>query len=97
MAFQITCIDNFSAPSDGASSAGRTFDCYEDAVAHCKRVIDSFLEDNYKPGMSAEELWHFFAMFGEDASVSTGTGEAFSGWDYANHRCALLCAERSAS
>jgi hypothetical protein len=97
MGFQVIYIDNYSAPGEGASYAGGSFASYEEAVGHCKRVVDSFLEEEHKPGMSAEQLWERYAMFGEDASVCCGTGEQFSGWDYARHRCAALCGEGAAA
>jgi hypothetical protein len=97
MGFQVIYIDNYSAPGEGASYVGGSFNSYEEAVEHCKRVVDSFLEEEHKPGMSAEQLSERYAMFGEGAIVSSGTGEQFSGWDYATHRCALLCGEREAA
>ncbi|GAB2604982.1 hypothetical protein GCM10027034_42700 [Ramlibacter solisilvae] len=97
MGFQVTYIDNFSAPGEGASWAGGSFASYEEAVAHCKGVVDSFLEQEHKPGMRSEELWDRYAMFGEDATVRSGTGDQFSGWDYARHRCQVLCGGREAA
>lgn len=97
MEFKVIYIDNFRAPGDEASSSGGTFSSYEEAVGHCKRVVDVFLEEELKPGMGAQQLWELYATFGEDAIVHSGTGERFSGWDYAKHRCRFMCCEPGAA
>jgi hypothetical protein len=89
-------IDNYAAPGDDASSGGPSFETRDEAVAWCKRIVDGFLQDNHKPGMSATELWKQYTMFGEDPCLldNGNAKEGFSGWDYARERCEVLCGER---
>jgi hypothetical protein len=87
--FQVFVIDNFHGPDADACSGPIAFESHAAAVRYCKRIVDDFLADSLRPGMTAEALWSDYATFGEDPVV---TGDAsFSGWDYARQRCAELC------
>jgi hypothetical protein len=87
--FQVFVIDNFHVPDADACSGPIAFESHAAAVRYCKRIVDDFLADSLRPGMTAEALWSDYATFGEDPVV---TGDAsFSGWDYARQRCAELC------
>jgi hypothetical protein len=94
MTYRVTVLDNFSAPGDDGAACGGTFPTYEAAVAHCKHIVDDFLETNWKPGISAEQLMEQYALFGEDPIVSNGEGVSFSGWDYADYRCPQILKKR---
>ena len=37
----------------------------EEAVSKCKSIVDDFLEDEHKPGISPKELYDQYCMFGE--------------------------------
>lgn len=85
---EIMVIDNFNVPDSGATSFMR-FDNVREAIEWAKWVTNDFLKSAYKPGMTAEELWKSFAMFGESCSVIGGN--SFHGRDYAKARCEEIC------
>jgi hypothetical protein len=68
----------------------------EEAVSKCQRIVDEFLEDAYKPGMSSKELYDQYRMFGEDPFVRGPTAN-FSAWAYAKRRCDELCCSQDDS
>ena len=65
---------------------------YESALAACHRIIDEFLASNHRAGMTADDLFKLYSLFGEDPFIVPDDGaQRFSGWDYAKRRCAELC------
>lgn len=69
------------------------------AIAHCRRIVDEYLDSAHKPGMSASELWDSYVSFGEDPFIlSVGAAQVcFSAWEYAKERCRALCAAQHPS
>ncbi len=68
------------------------FPTCEAASAACKSVIDGFLLDARKPGMTAEALYKLYQGFGEDPFiVSDDRSCKLSAWTYAESRCRDLC------
>jgi hypothetical protein len=67
------------------------FDDCQGAVTACKEVVDRYLLEALKPGITAEQLWRSYASFGEDPFI-IGPDEQcrFSAWDYARQRCSEL-------
>jgi hypothetical protein len=57
----------------------------EEAVSKCKSIVDDFLEDEHKPGISPKELYDQYCMFGEDPFIR-GPNDGFSAWDYARQK-----------
>jgi hypothetical protein len=94
MTYEVLVIDNFAAPGEGACADGPTFETMVAAVQYCKGIVDEFLRDNLKPGMSADDLMKQYTLFGEDPFVVNfdDDGIHFSGWDYAEDQCVVLCA-----
>ena len=72
------------------------FATYAEAEAHCKRIVDGCLDDCYKPGMTADELYSSYTMFGEDPFIQWNSKEVdkvegrFSAWEYAKARCSEI-------
>lgn len=66
------------------------FTTYADAVEAAKRLVDDFLQSNYTPRLTAEELYKQYTLFGEDAFVMPSDG-SFSAWDYARQQSEILC------
>jgi hypothetical protein len=61
------------------------------AIEACKKIVDEFLEEGFKPGMSFQELYSGYTGFGEDPFIRTNDpGCSFSAWDYASARCAEM-------
>lgn len=70
-----------------------TFETLNDAVSACKKIVDESLASAFTPGMSSEELFRSYRMFGEDPFVrcSEEPPVSFSAWDYAKERSAVMC------
>jgi hypothetical protein len=95
--YQVFVDDNFHYMDDEYRYALGKYDTAEAAIAVCKRIVDDFLVQNYKPGMTAERLWDQYKAFGEDPFVLAEGAEhpKFSSWDYARERCKEICRRRS--
>ncbi|GLK74749.1 hypothetical protein GCM10008171_00010 [Methylopila jiangsuensis] len=66
-----------------------SFDSLEAAVAACRKIVDTFLQDN--PAKTADELYEHYTLFGQDPWImrpaSASDTPLFSAWDYARRRC----------
>jgi hypothetical protein len=65
----------------------------EEAISAAKAVVDSFLASEYKPGMTADQLYKQYVTFGEDPFILAPEQSQFpfSAWEYARQRCEELC------
>lgn len=93
--YRVIVDDNFSYMRTDERWTAGDFDIFEAAVAKCRRIVESSLDDLYKPGMTAETLYRLYTSFGDDPFVVVPPGEArstFSAWDYAKQRAAERCA-----
>jgi len=88
MAFKVMVDDNFHYQDEDERYTYGEFDTLEAAVDACKKIVDEYLRSAYKPGMTAEELYASYQMFGEDPWVSGADGVPFCSWKYAEQRCA---------
>jgi len=88
MKYEVFVDDNFHYMDEDERYKLGEFDTEEEAVAACKEIVDKFLLFNYKPGMTAEELYSHYTDFGEDPFVRPGS---FSAWTYAKERCPEIC------
>ena len=95
MAFSVFIDDNFNYMDEDARYKLGDFDTLEEAIDTCKKIVDDFLLENYKPGMRAAELSSLYVNFGEDPFIiGQGTqGVLFSAWNYAGERCREICGE----
>jgi hypothetical protein len=78
----------------GHSFRGPEYPTANAAIEHAQRVIDEFLKDSMKPGMTARELYEHFMMFGEDVVIAPIDGApavSFKGQAYVRKRAAELC------
>jgi hypothetical protein len=73
------------------------FATYEAAVAVCRAIVERSLAWQYKPGMSAAELYDYYTSFGDDPFIvavgNAPLGEPFSAWTYAKERCQAICGD----
>jgi len=82
--------DNFHYMREEERYKSGDYETLEEAVNECKSMVDEFLERVRKPGMSSNELYDQYCMFGEDPFIH-GPGSDFSASDYARQRCDELC------
>jgi len=86
--------DNFHYMDEDERYELGVFPNADEAIAACKRIVDEYLEGAFKPGISEQELYESYTMFGEDPFVCpvADPDEAvhFSAWAYAKERCNVL-------
>ena len=90
--YEVYVDDNFHFMDESERYRVGEFQSHDEAVAACKKVVDGFLEGEFKKGMSSEELYELYMMFGEDPFIiPSDEAEHFSAWEYAKGRCMELC------
>ena len=94
MGYQVLIDDNFHYQDESERVKHGVFATADEAVAACRLIVDGFLTDAFKPGMTADALYESYAAFGEDPFVvSLDPNDApvkFSAWDYARQRCSEI-------
>lgn len=92
MGFRVLVDDNYHYMDESERYELGEFDTLEEAVAACKKIVDEFLKQNYRRGMSLGELLTQYTMFGEDPWIQAGDGSVpFSARDYASQRAREIC------
>lgn len=85
--YKVFVDDNFHFMDESERYADGVYSTYEEAVEQCKQIVDEFLEDAHKPGMTSDQLYYgTYTMFGEDPFIVGPDKGNFSSWDYANRR-----------
>jgi len=92
MSYKVFVDDNFHYMDEDDRYLLGEFETFDAAVAACQRVVNEFLEQTYKAGMSAEELYKSYVDFGQDPFI-VGGDSRFSAWDYAKEQSARLANE----
>jgi hypothetical protein len=94
--FTVFVDDNFHYMDPTERYREGEFDTYAAAVAACQAIVDDFLTEHHRPGMSAAELLTAYKTYGEDPFVvpRPPDGPSFSAWGYAEKRCGAMCAAR---
>jgi hypothetical protein len=95
--FELFVDDNYHYMDEAHRYSVATFASWEEAVAAAKRIVDEFLAEAYRPGMTSGELYRSYTGFGEDPFVAPEPEEHFSAWDYARGRCRELCTDEDAA
>ena len=68
------------------------FECCQGAVDACRKIVDDYMAQRYRAGISFKEMWDGYVMFGEDPFIlSNDPCCRFSAWSYAKQRCMELC------
>jgi hypothetical protein len=89
--------DNFHHGDEEERYKLGDFDTAAEALAASKKIVDEFLNQGYKPGMSFEELYEGYTGFGEDPFIVSDDPDCkFHAWDYAKERCRELCSQGQA-
>jgi len=90
----VVIVDSNDRQMDGSERIfyGEYETC-EEARAACQGIVDFFLLDTHRPGMSAPELYSLYVYFGEDPSImyEDRPTPTFSAWEYARQRCLEIC------
>lgn len=96
MGYQVLIDDNFHYQDESERVKHGVFASPEEAVAARRSIVDEYLTDTFKPGMTADALFESYTLFGEDPFVVPDSPEdapvKFSAWDYARQRCSQIAA-----
>lgn len=95
MTFKVFVDDNFHYRDEEERYELGEFATAEDAIRAAQRIVDEYLADAYRPGMTADVLFRSYTSFGEDPFIVAPSTEKvdFSAWSYARQRCAELCGQ----
>lgn len=88
--YTVMIADNYHYMGEESEYIVDRYGTWNGAMERCKQIVDDCLKHLHEPGMSAEQLWNQFAMFGEDPFIVPAGDESFSAWEYARRRCAEL-------
>ncbi len=91
--YQLFIDDNFHYMDEDERVGPIEFATAADARAEARKIVDSFLESNFKQGMEAAELYSTYVCFGEDPFIRCPGDEEikFSAFDYARVRSEEIC------
>jgi len=92
MKYKVFVDDNFHYMDDSHRYKLGEYDTLEKAIAACKKIVNEFLYENYKPGMTDDELSAAYGLYGEDPYI-VGAEEKvpFSARDYASKKAGMIC------
>lgn len=97
--YEVMVDDNFHHQEEDDRWRQGVYETVQDAVAVCRSIVDASLEDAYRPGISAKELYDHYMNFGDNPFIvvldGTDDRSEFSAWSYAKERCRVICQERS--
>ncbi|MGP0094890.1 MAG: hypothetical protein ACLPKB_33790 [Xanthobacteraceae bacterium] len=95
--YRVMVDDNFHYQDSYERCEQGTYETVEDVLAACRAVVDKSLEQEHRPGISAEALYGRYMSFGDDPFIvvldGTDDGARFSAWRYAKERCRVICGE----
>ena len=84
--------DNFHYMDEEERYKGGEFDNCESAVKHCIEIVEDYLINAYKSGMTWNQLLSSYKTFGEDRWISSSDENCkFSAWNYAESKCKEIC------
>lgn len=69
MKYRLVVYDNFHYMDDGEPYEKGEYETYELALADAKAMVESFLEFNWKTGMTPDQLIDVFNDFGEEPTI----------------------------
>ena len=92
--YKVLVDDNFHYMDEDERYQHGVFPTAEEAIAACKRMVDSDLHEFMKPGMTASELYEAYTGFGRDPFIVCVRPDDervhFSAWDYAEERSRVV-------
>ncbi|MGH7563267.1 MAG: hypothetical protein ACREK5_02455 [Gemmatimonadota bacterium] len=89
--YEVVVADNYHYQDEEYECPAGRFRTWEEAMKRCMEIVDESLRHLHEPGISAEQLWNQYVMFGEDPFIVPAGDERFSAWEYARDQCAELC------
>ena len=92
MKYKVFIDDNFHYMDESHRYKLGEYNTLEKAIKACKKIVDEFLHENYKSGMTIDELSAQYVLYGEDPFI-IGTDEnvPFRARDYASMKAKEIC------
>ena len=91
MKYAVYVDDNFHIGEEGERYKLDEYDSCQAAVDACMKIVDDFMRQRYREGISFKEMWEGYMMFGEDPFIESDDSNCkFSAWTYAKQRCREL-------
>lgn len=95
MKYAVRIDDNFHYQNEDERVTHGVFKTADEALAACRAIVDDFLTDTFKPGVTADALYDAYVQFGDDPWVQAldpkgASAAIFSAWEYARERCNVL-------
>jgi hypothetical protein len=56
------------------------FESSDAAIIACKKIVDDYLREAQEPGMTAEQLYASYVLFGEDPYITGQTRHSLNGY-----------------
>jgi len=102
MSYRVLVDDNYHYMDESQRWTQGEYATCAEALAACKRLVGDCLEEGCAPGKTAEALYGYYTMFGDDPFIveisdSPDTSPGFSAWTYAKARCEEICSLPSTS
>lgn len=89
MKYSVMVDSNSSYMDESERYCAGEFEQWEDALDAAKGIVDRSLEEFDSSGKTADELYQYYCMFGDDSYI-IGSGNEFSAREYAKKRCEEL-------
>ena len=95
--YRVMVDDNFHYMDSDERWEHGTYETLEPALAACRGIVDRSLDEESRPGISADALFERYVRFGDDPFIVVLDGAddsaTFSAWSYAKERCRVICGE----
>jgi hypothetical protein len=93
--YKVLIDDNFHYQDPEDRREHGVYPTLAQALEVCRGLVDRSLNEEYRPGISAEDLYGRYTSFGDDPFIVVIEGQddaaEFSAWLYAKERCRQLC------
>ena len=94
MKFHLRVYDNYHYMDESEAYNHGQYNTYHDAIIAAKAIVDEFLVDNWKSGISPDDLIGQYCIYGEDPIIlpnEHGEHERFSARTYAGISAVEIC------
>jgi hypothetical protein len=93
--YRVLIDDNYKFMDESERLNHGTFETAEEALAACRAIVDEWLAEAFKPGMSADDLWQSYVAHGDDPFVmpvnpKDAPAVSFDAWEHACQRCQAM-------
>jgi hypothetical protein len=93
--YKVMVDDNFHYHEPDERREHGVYKTLADALAVCRAIVERSLEEERRPGISAEALFDRYTSFGDDPFIVVLDGAddyaKFSAWTYAKERAGAIC------